>query len=207
MDLSGFVRFFQQLWLSRLPLKLAYAICTAAVFELLVWLVASRIRRALRPALMRDRRPDVSARTARARMLLRPPIAAARAVLYAIALAIILRIFGFSIQPEVLPIAAIAIAAGLVAAWRPLADCIAGWLILYDHTVAPGEEVTIGDLRGTVEALTLRYIRLRLADGSLATIPCSAARTIINHSRAAASQPGQSQSAEADDSSADADRG
>ncbi len=181
--METFAEFFRRLWLSQFPRQLAYAICVAAVFELLVWLINARIRAALRPALARDRRPDPAARAHRMRLLLRPPMFISRAVLYTAAVAMILRIFGLPLRFEIFPIAAGALAVALVALWPILHDAARGYLLLYHFAFAEGDEVAIGDLRGTVVAIGLTATVLRLEDGSEARIANGSIRQVINHSR------------------------
>ena len=183
--MESFVEFFRRLWLSQFPRQLAYAICVAAVFEALVWMVNGRIRAALRPALARDKRQDPVARAHRMRLLLRPPMAVNRAVLYTAAIAMILRIFGLPVRMELMPIGGAALAAALVAFWPLLHDAVRGYLLIYQFAFAEGEEVSIGQLRGTVVAVSLTTTVLRLEDGSEARIANGAVRQVINHTRKA----------------------
>lgn len=183
--MDSFAEFTRRLWLSALPLKLAYAICTAAVFEALVWLVANRLHAALRPALQRDRTAEPSVRAVRMKLLLRPPKLLTRSVLYVIAVAIILRIFGFPLRLEVLPILAVVAAGGLLACWHLLQDCVRGYLLAYQNVFSLGDEISLGDVRGTVAAMSLPNTVLRTADGAEITIANGAITQVTNHSRRA----------------------
>lgn len=194
--MEGFVRYLHELWLSRLPRQLAYAICTAAVFELLVWLINLRLRQWLRPALQRDRGAEPAVRAHRMRLLLRPPMIVVRAVLYTLALAIILRIFNFPLRLEVYPIMGLVAAAGIVAAWPLLHDAVRGYLLLYQHAFAPGEEVTILGVRGTVTTVGLTSTRLRTAAGEEVTIANGRITQVVNHTRAAKEPSHQSESSQ-----------
>ena len=46
-----------------------------------------------------------------------------------------------------------------------------------------GDVVTLGGLTGTVEALSIRTIRLRALDGAVHLIPFSAVTTVTNQTR------------------------
>ncbi len=181
--MDSFAEFVRRLWLSALPLKLVYAICTAAVFEVLVWLVANRLHAALRPALQRDRTAEPSVRAVRMKLLLRPPKLLVRSVLYVLAVAIILRIFGFPLRLEVLPILAVVAAGALLACWRLLQDCVRGYLLAYQNVFSLGDEISLGDVRGTVSAMSLPNTVLRTADGAEVTIANGAITQVTNHSR------------------------
>jgi small-conductance mechanosensitive channel len=203
--MESFGEFFARLWLSQLPRQLVHAICVAAVFELLVWLINGRIRVLLRPALLRDRRTDPAARARRMRLLLRPPMLVNRAVMYALALAIILRIFRFPLQAEVLPILAVAFVAGVVGAAPLLQDALRGYVLIHQQLLVEGEEVTVGErlagalgpaetsqaglsggaVRGMVLGVGLLTTRLGLPDGSEVTIANGRIASVVNHSRAA----------------------
>ena len=180
--LADFYEFFARLWMSQLPRKLAYAICVAIVFELLVWFINSRIRRCLRPALQRDREADPQLRASRMRLLLRPPMLCARMVLYTIALAIILRIFGFSLRWEVFPILAAVAAAAVVAAWPIMHDAVRGYMLAYQNAYNVGDEVTIGEVRGRVVAFGLACTKLLTPEGDEVLIANGKISQVVNHS-------------------------
>jgi small conductance mechanosensitive channel len=62
-------------------------------------------------------------------------------------------------------------------------DIITGLFLLLENAMQVGDVVTLGGLSGTVEALSLRAIRLRSLDGSVHIIPFSAVTTVTNSSR------------------------
>ena len=62
-------------------------------------------------------------------------------------------------------------------------DVITGMFLLLENEVQLGDVVTVAELSGTVENLSVRTIRLRAADGSVNIIPFSAVTTINNTSR------------------------
>ena len=62
-------------------------------------------------------------------------------------------------------------------------DLITGAFILFEDTIGVGDVVQIGENAGTVEAISIRTIRLRDIRGSVHTIPFSAVGTVINQTR------------------------
>jgi small-conductance mechanosensitive channel len=62
-------------------------------------------------------------------------------------------------------------------------DVITGLFLLLENTMQVGDVVSLGGLTGTVEALSIRTIRLRSEDGSVHVIPFSAVTTVTNMTR------------------------
>jgi small-conductance mechanosensitive channel len=62
-------------------------------------------------------------------------------------------------------------------------DIITGLFLLLENTMQVGDVVSLGGLSGTVEALSIRSIRLRAMDGSVHTVPFSAVTTVTNQTR------------------------
>jgi small-conductance mechanosensitive channel len=183
--MQSFGDFFAKLWLSNFPRQLAWAICVAAVFEALVWLANRRLRHLLRPALALSSHPDPVVRAWRGRLLLRPPMALTRGVLYVLALAIILRIFGLDLHREILPLLGAAFAAALVATWPLLQDAARGYVLLLHDVWAVGERVRVGEVTGTVEQTGLLHTRLRTDDGALVTMANGRVTQVVNLTRVA----------------------
>ena len=161
----GFIEYVQGVWGGPLPGQLIRAILIAAVFELLVFVVNRYIRARTAPALRQDLGREPTERVRRRRIVQGVPMALNRAVLYTIAMLMILRTFRLQTEAELLPALVLAIVIALVAAKEPLRDAISGWLITWDNLYAPGDRVTIGEDRGFVTDLTLRHTRLRTRDG------------------------------------------
>lgn len=181
--MQGFIEFVQGVWGGPLPGQLIRAILVAAVFELLVFLVRRAIRRALVGALRLDAGREPSERIRRRRIVEGIPVAAARAALYAIALLMILRIFGLPTHAEIIPVAGALLVVGLVIFLGPLRDAARGYMIAYDDLYAPGDRVTIGDLTGIVTHLSLRATHLRTGDGREYVIPNGQITSVANLSR------------------------
>jgi len=62
-------------------------------------------------------------------------------------------------------------------------DFITGIFLLLENAMQVGEWVTVSGLSGTVEALSVRTIRLRASDGSVHIIPFSSVTTVTNVNR------------------------
>ncbi|MGE0649280.1 MAG: mechanosensitive ion channel family protein [Alphaproteobacteria bacterium] len=62
-------------------------------------------------------------------------------------------------------------------------DIVSGAFFLIEDAFRLGEYVEIGDRRGTVEAISLRSLRLRHHNGPIHTVPFGEIRSVANHSR------------------------
>jgi small-conductance mechanosensitive channel len=62
-------------------------------------------------------------------------------------------------------------------------DIVSGVFFLIDDAFRVGEYVEFGELRGTVESITLRSVKLRHHLGQLQTVPFGELRSVSNHSR------------------------
>jgi small-conductance mechanosensitive channel len=62
-------------------------------------------------------------------------------------------------------------------------DFITGIFLLMENAMQVGDTVTVGDVSGTVEYLSIRTVRLRGGDGSLYIVPFSSVTTVNNSNR------------------------
>ncbi|MEM7254139.1 MAG: mechanosensitive ion channel domain-containing protein, partial [Pseudomonadota bacterium] len=62
-------------------------------------------------------------------------------------------------------------------------DIVSGIFFLLDDAFRTGEYIEVGDLRGTVEAISIRSLRLRHHRGAVHTIPFGEMKSLTNHSR------------------------
>lgn len=177
------VDYANRVWGSTLPTRLAWAISVGVVFELLIWLVSRRLRRALQPVLQRDNYLEATERVLRRRVLLVLPLRAIRGILFAVAILIMLRYLGFNTSAEVVPVGLALLVVAALAGWRVLQDALAGYFIIYDDLFATGDRVTIGEFTGTVTGLGLRHTKLQGPDGREICVANSDIRTVINHTR------------------------
>ncbi|MBP8950865.1 MAG: mechanosensitive ion channel [Armatimonadetes bacterium] len=186
-----FFRYVSRLWLSQFPVQLMRSILVAVLFEVAVYLVNSRIRKALTRALSRDAEADPMRRLERRRVILGIPTLIARTVLYTLALLIILRIFRYNASLDLYPIALGILALVLVAARNPLRDAVAGYFIFYDYLYDQGDEITVGEITGTVTELALRHTRIQTRDGHVVVLPNSMVRPLVMRSARGAGQEPQ----------------
>ena len=103
------------------------------------------------------------------------------AILLIVAL-MILSELGVNIAPLLAGAGVIGIAVGF-GSQKLVQDLITGLFLLLENAMQVGDVVTLGGLSGTVEALSIRTIRLRAADGSVHIIPFSAVTTVTNQTR------------------------
>ena len=183
--MTRFYEYVLRVWLGPLPRELAVAILGGMLFQALVWLSKWWLQRRLRPVLLRDASDPPAARVQRRRLLLAVPTWLAAAVLYVLAILIILRVLGMRTAAELLPLGLALAVVGLVAFWRPLRDAAQGYLLLYDHLYTRGERVRLGEQEGTVVEMALRWTRLQREDGVQVTVPHSRVGEVVNLSRAA----------------------
>ena len=177
---ESFYDFIRRLWLSALPMQLGRAILVAALFEALVFLANSRIRNALAPALERDAHADGAQRVHRRRVVLGLPMLLMRALLYVIALLIMLRIFRFEAELDVYPTLLVVLVLVSVGARNVLRDVVSGYFIHHDYLYAVGDEITVGDNSGMVSEISLRATKLRTRDGQETVIPNAEVRALVN---------------------------
>jgi small-conductance mechanosensitive channel len=62
-------------------------------------------------------------------------------------------------------------------------DVITGLFIIIEDTIAVGDYVDVGGHSGTVEALSIRTVRLRDPAGSVHTVPFSDVGTVLNYTK------------------------
>ena len=89
---------------------------------------------------------------------------------------------GVNIAPLLAGAGVVGIAVGF-GSQKLVQDLITGLFLLLENAMQVGDVVTLGGLSGTVEALSIRAIRLRALDGSVHIIPFSAVTTVTNQTR------------------------
>lgn len=98
-----------------------------------------------------------------------------------IALFIALAIIGINITPLLAGAGVLGLAFSF-AAQNLIKDTINGLLIILEDQYAVGDVVTIGEVSGLVENLSLRITQLRDGEGCLITVPNSMINLVANHS-------------------------
>jgi small conductance mechanosensitive channel len=94
----------------------------------------------------------------------------------------ILSEFGINIAPLLAGAGVVGLAIGF-GAQTLVRDVITGLFILLEDSVSVGDYVTLAGHGGTVEALSIRSIRLRDPSGTVYTVPFSDVTTVINYTR------------------------
>ncbi len=125
---------------------------------------------------------DDAARSQRVRTLLPLLRKLALVVLTAVVGLMVLSEFGINIAPLLAGAGVIGLAVGF-GAQTLVRDIITGLFILIEDTVSVGDFVTLAGHGGTVEALSIRSIRLRDPSGIVYTIPFSDVTAVINYTR------------------------
>ncbi len=95
---------------------------------------------------------------------------------------IALSAIGVNIAPLIAGASVIGIAVGF-GSQKLVQDLITGLFLLLENSMQVGDVVTVANMTGTVEALSIRTIRLRATDGSVYLIPFSAVTTVTNQTR------------------------
>lgn len=101
---------------------------------------------------------------------------------WTIAVLIVLGTFNINLAPLIAGAGIASVAVGF-GAQSLVRDCIAGFMILLEDQCGVGEEVDIGEAVGTVEALTLRMMSVRGADGTLWNVPNGVIQRVGNRTR------------------------
>lgn len=93
----------------------------------------------------------------------------ARAVIWAVALVMILSELGVNIAPVIASLGVLGLAAG-IGAQTIIKDIVAGIVMLFEDVVAVGDIVDLEYATGTVEEINLRVTQVRALDGVLWTV-------------------------------------
>ncbi len=94
----------------------------------------------------------------------------------------ILSEIGINIAPLLAGAGIVGVAIGF-GSQKLVQDLITGIFLLLENAMQVGDTVTVSGLTGTVEALSVRTIRLRAGDGSVHIIPFSAVTSVTNVNR------------------------
>ncbi len=104
------------------------------------------------------------------------------ATLVVMAAMIVLSSLGVDIGPLLAGAGVIGLAVGF-GAQTLVRDIVSGVFFLIDDAFRVGEYVEMGELRGTVESISVRSLRLRHHRGKVHTIPFGELRSLTNYSR------------------------
>ncbi len=155
------------------------SIALTLALALLVWEASNT---AIQRHLARLGADASTARSARVRTLLPMLRTVIAGVLVIMAALNILTELGVNVAPLLAGAGVIGLAVGF-GSQTLVRDVITGIFLLFEDAVAVGDVVTLGGLSGTVEALSIRSIKLRALDGSIHIVPFSAVTTVTNQTR------------------------
>ncbi len=95
---------------------------------------------------------------------------------------ILLSSLGINIGPILAGAGVVGIALGF-GAQALVKDIVSGVFFLIEDAFRVGEYIEVGDLRGTVESVSIRSLRIRHHRGAIHTIPFGELKSLTNHSR------------------------
>ena len=156
--------------------RLVYIVAIVLI-ALAIWEIASSVIDRYLSA--NDEEGTQKERGQRARTLLPLARNTLRIVIGVVTLLMILTEIGIDVTPILAGVGVIGLAIGF-GAQTLVKDVITGIFILLENSLAVGDYVSVGGSSGTVEAISIRSIRLRDVRGSVYTIPFSAASTVTN---------------------------
>jgi moderate conductance mechanosensitive channel len=152
------------------------AIAVVSLTAWTLWVILDAwISNALSPQDSRQR----SARVMTLLPLLRNIAFVALSILTVIA---VLSNLGINVAPLIAGAGVVGLAVGF-GSQQLVQDVITGLFILLEDTLAIGDVIDTGDRSGTVEALTIRTVKIRDGDGALHSIPFSMIKALKNSSR------------------------
>jgi small-conductance mechanosensitive channel len=172
------------LWLvdSRLGLRILSAVGTLAATIVLAFGLWDLVNLAVERHLDRLQREAQLTKSARLRTLL-PLVRASLLITIAVVAGLeILSEIGINIAPLLAGAGIIGVAIGF-GSQKLVQDLITGIFLLLENAMQVGDWVTVSGLSGTVEALSVRTIRLRAGDGSVHIIPFSSVTSVTNVNR------------------------
>jgi small-conductance mechanosensitive channel len=155
------------------------SIGTTLVLALVVWEAANG---AIQLHLARLTRDSEAARSARLRTLLPMLRTTLLVSICTVAGLMVLSDIGVNIAPLLAGAGVVGLAIGF-GSQKLVQDIITGLFLLLENTMQVGDVVSLGGLTGTVEALSIRTIRLRALDGSVHIVPFSAVTSVTNQTR------------------------
>jgi len=95
---------------------------------------------------------------------------------------LILGEFGINTSALIAGIGMLGIALGL-AAQSMIKDLIAGFLLILENLISVGDSIVVGNIKGTVEQVGIRYTKIRLFSGELRIVPNSELSNFGNKNR------------------------
>jgi len=162
--------------------RVVSALVTIALVLFLTLAVWEGVNEAIQRRLQRLTSEGHAARASRVRTLLPMIRSALAVVLFLIAGPVAMSEIGINIAPLLAGAGIVGVAIGF-GSQKLVQDLITGIFLLLENAMQVGDWVTLAGESGTVEALSVRTIRLRASDGSVHIIPFSAVTTVNNSNR------------------------
>ena len=170
-------------WLATSGVKIVVILVAATALSVLAgWLLrrffrtmvqsGSRLSTVAGTVIKRDPRSQKAAqarREQRAETLSNVARNLARAVIWSVALMMVLSEIGVNIAPVIASLGVVGLAAG-IGAQTIIKDVVAGIVMLFEDIVAVGDWVDLEYAEGTVESINLRATQVRGVDGALWTV-------------------------------------
>lgn len=167
---------------SSLGVRAASALVTIGVTLLLALIVWEGTNIAIEQHLANLTRSSQLSRSARLRTLLPMLRTTLLFTVCTVAGLVTLSEIGVNIAPLLAGAGVVGLAIGF-GSQKLVQDIITGLFLLLENAMQVGDVVTLGGLSGTVEALSIRTIRLRALDGAVHIVPFSAVTTVSNMTR------------------------
>jgi small-conductance mechanosensitive channel len=172
------------IWLvsSDLGLRILSSVGTLVMTIVLAFTVWEVVNTGVQQHLARLQREAQMAKSARLRTLL--PLLRTTLLITIVTVAglMVLSQIGINIAPLLAGAGILGVAIGF-GSQKLVQDLITGIFLLLENAMQVGDWVTVSGLSGTVEALSVRTIRLRAGDGSVHIIPFSAVTSVTNVNR------------------------
>ena len=167
-------------WLSRLPQAISRTLLALAV--LAAGLLVLKIGRLVIRKLALRRKNSTREMIGRAKTFRSIVSSVFSYIVYFVMVAVILYLFGVDVTSMLAAAGVVGIAVAF-GAQTLVKDLLGGLFIWGEHAIAVGDVVTINDLSGSVEEITIRTTSIRSFNGNLHIIPNGDIRAITNMSR------------------------
>lgn len=162
--------------------RLASAIATIAITCIMAFMAWEALNRAMRRRIDQWTEVGDAARAARLRTLVPMLRATVFFIIGLIVLLAALNELGITIGPLLAGASIIGVALGF-GSQKLVQDFITGLFLLMENAIQVGDFITVADVSGSVEHLSIRTVRLRASDGALHVVPFSSVTTVTNVNR------------------------
>jgi small conductance mechanosensitive channel len=175
---DGWPAFLSMSFFTSLGIGVIRVVSVVAVALILLRIVDRSTRRWTRRF---DDRPALDPSRQRALTLGNLIVSAARYVIWPVSIIMVLSIVGVDVAALIATAGIAGLAVGF-GAQTLVKDVISGFFLLFDNTIAIGDNVRIGDEKGIVEHIGLRLIKVRKYNGELMMVPAGELRIFANAS-------------------------